>query len=83
MLDEAQNATPAQLKMLLTRIGQNSKIVIGGDVEQTDRKTKDNGLMDLIEKLEKSPVAGIELCKFDQRDVQRHRLIGEILKLYR
>ena len=83
LLDESQNATPTQLKMLLTRIGIGSKFVIMGDVEQTDRKTLDNGLMDLDAKLSKTPIEGVETCKFDTRDIQRHRLIGEILKLYR
>ncbi|NDH69288.1 MAG: hypothetical protein EBY22_15585, partial [Gammaproteobacteria bacterium] len=45
--DEMQNATPAQVKMLMTRIGSNSKIVITGDVEQADRANGDNGLLDL------------------------------------
>jgi phosphate starvation-inducible PhoH-like protein len=81
--DEMQNATPTQLKMLLTRIGVDSKIVVTGDIEQTDRKSIDNGLMDLQDKLQKSPTEGIETCYFDSRDIQRHRLIGEILKLYR
>lgn len=83
MLDEAQNATPQQLKMLLTRIGEGSKFVISGDIEQTDRKTKDNGLMDLEDKLTKTAVPGMVHCRFDGRDIQRHRLIGEVLKLYR
>ena len=81
--DEMQNATPTQLKMLLTRIGNGSKIIVTGDIEQTDRKTADNGLMDLQDKLKQSPTEGIETCYFDTRDIQRHRLIGEILKLYR
>lgn len=80
--DEMQNSTPAQLKMLLTRIGKNSKIVVTGDIEQTDRKTVDNGLLDLQNKLSANPVTGIEACKFESRDIQRHRLIGEVLKLY-
>ena len=54
--DEMQNATPAQVKMLLTRIGNGSKIVITGDVEQTDRKVQDNGLLDLSGKLKQNPV---------------------------
>jgi phosphate starvation-inducible PhoH-like protein len=81
--DEMQNATPTQLKMLLTRIGSGSKIIVTGDIEQTDRKSIDNGLMDLQDKLKQSPTEGIETCYFDTRDIQRHRLIGEILKLYR
>ena len=83
VLDEGQNATPAQMKMLLTRIGVGSKIVITGDIEQTDRKKPDNGLMDLQLKLKSEPIAGIETCEFDIRDIQRHRLIGDVLKLYR
>jgi len=82
ILDEAQNATPSQLKMIMTRIGVGSKIVITGDVEQTDRKTAQNGLMDLVERLEQHPVNGITPCKFNVRDVQRHKIIEHVLKLY-
>jgi phosphate starvation-inducible PhoH-like protein len=82
ILDESQNASPAQLKMLLTRIGNGSKIVITGDTEQADRRDPENGLMDLKERLISKPVSGIESCEFTMTDVQRHRLIGEIIKLY-
>ena len=82
ILDEAQNATPNQLKMIMTRIGVESKIVITGDVEQTDRKCDLNGLMDLTERLKRTPVPNLEVCKFDIRDVQRHKIIEHILKLY-
>ena len=80
--DEMQNATPAQAKMLMTRIGSGSKIVITGDVEQADRRRGDNGLIDLSERLERSPVQGITVCRMEARDVQRHRIIGSVLKLY-
>ena len=80
--DEMQNATPAQAKMLMTRIGTNSKIVITGDVEQADRNSGDNGLMDLVERLRSSPVNGITVCPMENRDVQRHKIIGDVLKLY-
>ena len=80
--DEMQNATPAQCKMLMTRIGTNSKIVITGDVEQADRQLGENGLMDLCERLQKGGVEGIAVCALDGRDVQRHKIIGPILKLY-
>ena len=80
--DEMQNATPAQVKMLMTRIGQNSKIVITGDIEQADRQRGDNGLMDLCERLQKGGVEGIAVCELDRRDVQRHPIIGSVLKLY-
>ena len=80
--DEMQNATPAQAKMLMTRIGQGSKIVITGDVEQADRRYGDNGLIDLSERLEHSSVPGIAVCRLQARDVQRHPIIGSVLKLY-
>jgi phosphate starvation-inducible PhoH-like protein len=80
--DEMQNATPAQVKMLMTRIGQGSKIIITGDVEQADRNRGDNGLMDLCERLEHGTVNGIAVCKLETRDVQRHKIIGDVLKLY-
>ena len=80
--DEMQNATPSQMKMLLTRIGVGSKVVITGDVEQGDRKTKDNGLIDLEARVQKTPIPGMEFCKFDSRDVQRHQIIEHVLKTY-
>jgi phosphate starvation-inducible PhoH-like protein len=82
ILDEAQNATPSQLKMIMTRIGVGSKIVITGDVEQTDRKSTQNGLQDLVDRLQESKVPGLTSCKFDIRDVQRHKIIEHVLKLY-
>lgn len=80
--DEMQNATPNQVKMLMTRIGSDSKIVITGDVEQADRRGTDNGLWDLCERLSAHNVAGIELCRFTVRDVQRHPIIADVLRLY-
>lgn len=82
ILDEAQNATPGQLKMIMTRIGEGSKIVITGDIEQADRKTKDNGLLDLQSRLTKNIVPGIQVCNFEVKDVQRHAIIEHILTLY-
>ena len=80
--DEMQNATPAQVKMLMTRIGQDSKIVITGDVEQADRSRGDNGLLDLCQRLGEGGVKGIAVCELDRKDVQRHHIIGPVLKLY-
>ena len=80
--DEMQNATPAQCKMLITRIGENSKIVITGDVEQTDRNRGDNGLLDLCQRLDQQSVSGISVCRLETRDVQRHAIIGSVLNLY-
>jgi phosphate starvation-inducible PhoH-like protein len=80
--DEMQNATPNQMKMLLTRIGENSKILVTGDVEQTDRKRVDNGLIDLCERIKNSGSNGLELCELGSRDVQRHPIITNVLKMY-
>ena len=80
--DEMQNATPAQAKMLMTRIGTNSKIVITGDVEQADRHSGMNGLLDLCARLQSMPTEGIAVCALEARDVQRHRIIGSVLELY-
>jgi len=80
--DEMQNATPSQCKMLMTRIGENSKIVITGDVEQADRNRGNNGLMDLCSRLQEGGVKGIAVCHLDNKDIQRHRIIDSVLKLY-
>lgn len=80
--DEMQNATPNQIKMLLTRIGENTKIVVTGDVEQTDRTKTSNGLLDLCDRLDNRGVDGLKVCRLGSRDVQRHPIIGSVLKLY-
>lgn len=80
--DEMQNATPNQIKMLLTRIGENSKIIVTGDVEQTDRTTVNNGLLDLCSRLRMQNIQGMDLCELGSRDVQRHPLIEQVLKMY-
>jgi phosphate starvation-inducible PhoH-like protein len=82
ILDEAQNATPSQLKMLMTRICEGSKIVITGDIEQTDRRTAENGLLDLTSRLKQNPVYGISTCEFESKDIRRHRIIEHVLSLY-
>ena len=80
--DEMQNATPSQCKMLMTRIGEGSKIVITGDIEQADRIKGNNGLADLCQKLSEGGVTGIAVCNLDNKDIQRHRIIDSVLKLY-
>ena len=82
ILDEAQNATPSQMKMLMTRIGEGSKIVITGDVEQTDRKTPDNGLLDLKQRILAHRVPGMAVCEFSNKDIRRHEIIEHILNMY-
>jgi phosphate starvation-inducible PhoH-like protein len=80
--DEMQNATPGQMKMLLSRIGHGSKITVTGDVDQADRRTDENGLMDLASRLDQRQVPGIDVVKMTGRDIQRHPMITEILALY-
>jgi phosphate starvation-inducible PhoH-like protein len=80
--DEMQNSTPNQMLMLLTRLGINSKIVITGDLNQSDLKGK-NGLEDLIYKLDNSKLPdNFHLIKFNETDVQRSILVTKILDLY-
>ena len=82
--DEMQNATPSQMKMLLTRLGEGSKMIVTGDTRQADRKEDDNGLLDfqhLVEDYKKCKyVTGVE---FQHRDIQRHPAVLEILKIYK
>lgn len=81
ILDEAQNTTPEQMKMFLTRLGFNSKMVITGDITQIDLPTgKKSGLKKVLRILKN--VDDIEICKFTQKDVVRHRLVQEIIKAY-
>jgi phosphate starvation-inducible PhoH-like protein len=80
--DEMQNATPGQMKMLLSRIGEGSKITVTGDVEQADRKTQDNGLIDLGTRLAQQGVPGLDIVQLSGRDIQRHPMINSILELY-
>lgn len=82
VFEEAQNATPSQIKLLITRIGYNSKFFISGDLEQSDKykdKTK-SGLYDAKKRLE--GVNGIGLYEFSNNDVVRNPIITEILKKY-
>jgi len=80
--DEMQNSSSAQMKMLLTRIGEGSKIVITGDIEQTDHKKGINGLADVCERALKGGVKGIAVCGMDDRDIQRHAIISHVLNMY-
>jgi len=81
--DEMQNATPNQLKMLLTRLGDGSRMVVTGDTRQADRLENDNGLLDfqrLVAKFQKLEyIAGVE---FSGKDIHRHPAVVEVLKLY-
>lgn len=80
--DEMQNATPNQMKMLLTRIGPGSRIAVTGDVEQTDRTQSNNGLLDLAARLDHSRINGLRICRLGSRDIQRHPIIDQVLSVY-
>jgi len=79
--DEMQNATQNQMKMLLTRLGENSKMVVTGDLNQADR-LKDNGLIDFIGKVEGRKLSHIDVVRFDSCDIERHNAVKEVLDLY-
>jgi len=81
ILDEAQNTTPVQMKMALTRMGENSRMVVTGDVTQIDLPGGlRSGLVDAIETL--SGVPGIDFIRFTQADVVRHELVTRIIQAY-
>jgi len=81
ILDEAQNTTPEQMKMFLTRIGFNAKAVVNGDITQVDLpQGRQSGLREAQEVL--ADIAGIKFFFFDQRDVVRHSLVQQIVTAY-
>jgi phosphate starvation-inducible PhoH-like protein len=80
--DEMQNATDNQMKMLLTRLGDNSKMIVTGDLAQHDRGFESNGLKCFIDRLMKAQSDKIKLVQFDNTDIERHPVVTEVLKLY-
>jgi phosphate starvation-inducible PhoH-like protein len=83
--DEMQNATKSQMKMLLTRIGNNTKMIVTGDLKQHDRGFSENGLsdfLDLIKRYEHANLKHIAISRFDLVDVERHPAVIEVLKIY-
>ena len=81
ILDEAQNTTPEQMKMFLTRLGFNSKMVITGDVTQIDLPDgKKSGLREVLNVLKN--LEDIAICQFNEKDVVRHQLVQAIVKAY-
>ena len=80
--DEMQNATQNQMKMLLTRLGEGSKMVVTGDLAQADR-VKDNGLINFVERLQgQKRLQHIDVVQFDSLDIERHAAVKEILDIY-
>lgn len=80
--DEMQNATDSQMKMLLTRIGDGSKLVVTGDLDQHDRGYEENGLKMFIERLAKVNSDRIKIVEFTRSDVERHPIVSEVLDIY-
>jgi phosphate starvation-inducible PhoH-like protein len=81
LADEMQNATPNQMKMLLTRLGEGSMMAVTGDLAQADR-LKDNGLIDFTKLLESNYTNHLDIVHFAQGDIERHEAVKEVLQVY-
>jgi len=79
--DEMQNATANQMKMLLTRLGEGSKMVVTGDLAQADR-VSDNGLINFCNLLANKQTKHIDIVQFDHKDIERHDAVKEVLFIY-
>jgi len=81
--DEMQNATPSQMKMLLTRLGNNSRMVVTGDLNQADRP-RENGLLEFCNLYgQGGEYRMIAMARFETRDVERHPVVKEVLSIYK
>ncbi len=81
--DEMQNATPSQMKMLLTRLGNNSRMVVTGDLNQADRP-RENGLLEFCSLYgQGGEYRMIAMARFETRDVERHPVVKEVLSIYK
>jgi phosphate starvation-inducible PhoH-like protein len=80
--DEMQNSTISQMKMLLTRLGENSRLVITGDLEQYDRQNELNGLDDFLNKFRGKRSTSISSFEFQRSDIQREDVVKEVLDIY-
>lgn len=80
--DECQLTTPNQMKMLLTRLGEGSKMAVTGDLAQADRGN-DNGLLDFLSKFRECSSDRISIIHFSTKDVERHEAVKEVLRIYK
>jgi phosphate starvation-inducible PhoH-like protein len=80
--DEMQNSTISQMKMLMTRLGENSRLVITGDLEQYDRLNEMNGLEDFLNKFKGKRSSSISSIEFYKSDIQREEVVREVLDIY-
>lgn len=81
IIDEAQNTTQNSMLSILTRIGEGSKMIVTGDVDQSDRGIH-NGLQDFLQKVENRKLKYLEVIRFAKGDVERHEAVKEILNIY-
>jgi phosphate starvation-inducible PhoH-like protein len=79
--DEMQNATKEQMKMLLTRVGYGTKLIITGDPLQSDLG-EDNGLSDLLDRVDGLDLAHLEVVHMENDDILRHPSVQEVIKIY-
>jgi phosphate starvation-inducible protein PhoH len=80
--DEMQNATPSQMKMLLTRLGNGSKMIVTGDLQQADRPQK-NGLLEFLKLYNDfNDHNKVDICRFSVDDIERHEAVKEVLAIY-
>jgi phosphate starvation-inducible PhoH-like protein len=85
LADEMQNSSPTQILMLATRLGFNSKMVMMGDLQQSDRSDQINGLSDFLDKYNKRvehEVTGMGIVELEKEDVMRSEIVKEVLSLY-
>jgi phosphate starvation-inducible protein PhoH len=85
--DEMQNSSPNQMLMLTTRIGEGSKMVITGDLKQSDRSAADNGLLDIMNKIKaykshSTETVGIEMVEMNRGDIERSPIVTKILEIF-
>ncbi len=80
--DEMQNSSVSQMKMLLTRLGENSRLIITGDLDQTDRPDSVNGLEDFLDKMRGRRSDSISSIEFDKADIERETVVKEVLEIY-
>ena len=85
--DEMQNSSPNQMKMLMTRIGESSKMVITGDSEQSDKKTSESGLADFMDRYEQytfsnNTYSGIKIVRMTSVDILRSKVVSKVLDIY-
>lgn len=80
--DEMQNCTVSQMKMMMTRLGENSRLIITGDLDQHDRVGEVNGLEDFLQRFHGKKSSSISIYRFQKGDIQREKVVAEVLDIY-